>query len=550
MAEPLVSDTPAVEAPRGSRKSAVSQGRKSLAALVDAAHGQTEGHHQEDGSDLGLLGGEPQTGEPIDYGKRLSEHADKVRKKTLLEEEALKDIDAAQPEVGGFLRTTGGLIFQVILFLFFVTLDVTKSLTVSKAIKGKKAGPNGEDMPAISQSLMITGSFLQVTIGLAVAYSNGGMDAVKMCARLDQMKRFAIVSLCFALGQAFSTLAYKFLEASTIKILGQTRLLQTALLTTFVMKKGYNQTQWLLITIIVFSALLFSMNKGAAEDLFVMTKSEHQCQADRVLCYEELNGIDISAPESESPPPAVPFNATLHKHCHIENYDKGDADVGDADQGQMIGFICVFAYLFCSDLGSVISERFLKSGATTPFYVQKATIEIVQLPISFVLSFVMPMFQLMLANGDSRMIKRAEKDMWWKDGQNLFQNWRLAVVLALSVTTTHSFMSGLLVKRMSAFMKLIGKVLSLGCVYLVGDVLQVACDPKEKDCSPLPCTMCAVLVMVSTYTYCGIENTPAPKPSAEESSAREVSVPAQSSGAGAAASQTSSDVELAQKSKT
>jgi hypothetical protein len=188
----------------------------------------------------------------------------------------------------------------------------------------------------------------------------------------------------------------------------------------------------------------------------------------------------------------------------------------------MLGLMYVGIYLFVSDVASIVSEKFLKEDAGTPFYVQKVAIEFSGLPTSIAMSFIIPFFQKAMQVDK----KRYEAAMWWdsridhldppkcKLGKDdpcdsvanfFFQGWGGAVLLSLFFNCAGSWLSGMVVKKMSSVMKLLGKVISLAVVYFLGDMWLLADDPMPH----LAQTLCQFIVMLGTYTFLNIK---APKP--------------------------------------
>jgi len=220
-------------------------------------------------------------------------------------------------------------------------------------------------------------------------------------------------------------------------------------------------------------------------------------------CYAALIGTSTS--------PLNPFP----RSCRM--IDEGDGGVQDSEDTAMLGVTYVFTYLFLSDVGSVISEKFLQAEKKTPFHVQKVALEVCGLPWTILMSFVVPIMQRdLLGDKPAKYMPR----MWWlgsdctyeSKGQELpcgfaagglYRDWgHWQIWLALFMLTAQSWVSGLLVKIFSSVTKLLGKVVSVAAVYFIADLWL----NRPTDAYPISFggTVAAVQVMIGTYCYLGI----------------------------------------------
>lgn len=434
---------------------------------------------------------EPAPGdEPVpERRKSLAESVQEAQRRTLLDETFVAELERKEPAMVMWLKSSAGFLAQIGLFVFYVGLDCSKSIFISKALNGGVA--------TVSQSIPIVQSFLQICLGILSAVSFLGTQALDDIFDMKQILKYAPVALIFAAAQSFQVLSYSMLSAGTIKILGQARLLQTALLSKFLLGKDYMLTQWTVILMIVMSAAVFC--SGAAE-----WKSRYSCMA----------GLDTLAGSPDANAMAVAMQGwrgnssdNVLAECRV--------DAESSDDDFFMGACAVFAYLFLSDIASIMSEMFMKGETDTPYYVQKVWAEIAGFPSAILMSIVMPILQSFLEPDDE---SKWRPNMWWSSvcgsqewfNQDvndqrcggLFLNWRQAVVCALLFSTTHSWCSGLVVKTLSSLMKLMGKCASLALVYFIGDCWLLA-KPDQK---PAPvCVIAALMVMVGTFTFMNLK---------------------------------------------
>lgn len=415
---------------------------------------------------------------------------EKVKRDTLLDAGYVQELQQQVPGQLMWLRSSLGLFIQVGLFTVYVGLDCGKTIFNSIALKG--------DLRIVPQSIPICQAFLQVVLGLSIALSIKGKPALAEVFNLQKILKFLPVSLIFAAAQSFNVLSYTVLSGGTIKILGQVRLLQTALLSKFLLGRSYQLTQWTVIAVIVLAAGNFCLGK---EDNKM-----------RWACYQELQ--EIEANESYS------LDSTgIPQACIMGNPDATDNKMQEVQSSMTLGLCYVFTYLILSDLGSLVCERFLKTEEDQPYYIQKTWMEIGSFPCAFILSFLVPLGQSFLGVAE----KRWRPQMWWSEhekcsdpswasqGTNMnycggfFRNWTVAAVIALLLCMSHSFLSGLVVKKLNSVVKLLGKCASLALVFFIGDCWIL----RKLDPSPI-CMIAALTVMLATFTFMNL------KPSREE----------------------------------
>lgn len=408
---------------------------------------------------------------------RVAQSFDQLRRETLLDPGYVQELQRQVPGRLLWLRSSFGLLLQVALFSVYVGLDCGKTIFNSMALKGK--------LKIVPQSLPICQALLQVIIGISTAFSLVGKPAFAEAFDWQKILKFLPVALVFSAAQSFQVLAYTVLSGGTIKILGQVRLLQTALLSMFVLGKSYQLTQWTVIGLIVLSAANFCVSK---ED-----------DKMRWTCFEELKVNRTLIPQA----------------CAMGDFE-GAADNSQAVQTSMaLGLCYVFTYLILSDIGSIMCERLLKDEEGKPYYIQKTWMEIGGFPCAILMSFLVPLLQQFLGVAESRW----RPQMWWmqnekcgdenwlaEDEKNLnycggfFRNWTWAAAVALLLNTSHSFLSGLVVKKLNSVVKLMGKCASLALVFFVGDCWLLRVHEPS-----ILCMLSAVIVMVGTFTFMNLK---------------------------------------------
>jgi len=439
----------------------------------------------------------------------------------------LEKLQRSNPYMASWLQTNMGMLMQVALFMVYIGIDAGKSLFAGKALKGTSV---------ITTSLVITSSFISIIIGIVIARANDGMEGVRLAMDLGTARRYAPVACFFAVAQCFQALAYKELSPGEIKVIGQVRLLQTAALSVMFLGRRYIGPQWSAMGIVVLGAVMFFEGKVQGDEVHALMMMNHTVSLNRSWCFANLTQVDVNS--GASTPWVIP-GACL--------YNVFKDPTASEEKQMVLGLLYVAIYMVLSDLGSVVSEKFLKESSGTPFYVQKVSLELSGFPVSIAMSFILPFFQLWVANPD-QTTKQGAKDyariaraMWWTGthlekgstipvANSLFQGWGAAALLSLAFMCAGSWLSGIVAKRMNSVMKLLGKLMSLSTVYFVGDFWLLKTThpcpptngiqgflPQVGDCNTPPtiCTVSQFVILMGTYTFVSIRVPPPEKEALE-----------------------------------
>jgi len=421
--------------------------------------------------------------------RSILEVAGDLKRSTLLAPQELEIIQQQNPGLAAWLQSSAGFILQLLLFSVFVGMDAGKAIFASKALKGSSV---------ISTSVVIASSALSILIGLGVAVGADGAQGFRMATNRKAVMKFSAIAVMFAVGQCFQTLSYTVLSPGMIKIFGQLRLPNTAILSTIFLGRRYISAQWSIMTIVVLGAFIFAQAGIDDTETFNLHQIVGVYKQNRTQCHNVLEDISSGTGMLKQVPE---YCDALNKHDPTQKQATNMA----------LGLMYVAIYCFLSDMGSIISEKFLKDDVGTPFYVQKVAIELSGLPTALVMSAVMPFFQIAVGNP-----KKGASAMWWtgthvepngEESSNwLFQGWGSAALLSLFFNCVGSWLSGLVVKRMSSVMKLLGKVVSLAIVYFFGDCWLMKVEGRDI---PMNKTLAQMVVIAATFTFLNIK---APQP--------------------------------------
>lgn len=454
-------------------------------------------------------------------GDNVKDKVGSVIGERALDPAAAAELQAKNPQAAALLTSSTGVALELMIFLTYVGLDMGKSLYNSGVLSRHSNFVEVQGHQIITSALIINQGLVQLLFaGITIAVVEGG-QGFRNLANLERYKKFAIVSCLFSLAQVFATLAYTILSPGTIKILGQCRLFETAILSRIIFNRRYSETQWMLMIIIIFGAILHIMAKQSAESAYELNVDLTGSSEQRTECHRTLTSLTdtfiINRNNSHLQP--------MPPQCVV---DPGRAD--DGGEEFVLGLVYVFLYMFCSDIASIVSELFLKSEKDTPFYIQKATMESMGIPILFVMSFIAPCFSMAVGVSESRWAPQ----MWWAAPGSTFMGADVGLAWCADVTKHHgvaincglaagglwrdwrylppwgalffcscqSWFAGILVKLLSSVVKLLAKIVSLGGVFFIGDCWLLY-TPDSGDLRPAG--FAAVQVILLTFTFLNIK---------------------------------------------
>mmetsp|Transcript_22519 Transcript_22519/g.59460 ORF Transcript_22519/g.59460 Transcript_22519/m.59460 type:complete len:530 (-) Transcript_22519:428-2017(-) len=432
--------------------------------------------------------------------RQVSHNFVQLEQDTLLNPDLKKKLESEKPETVSWLRSHMGFLLQVFAFILFVGIDVGKAVFTSKALKGTRT---------VSQSIAVVQSLLAVVIGSLTTLCFDGQAGLRRAVSKQQFLKFAPQSVIFAIAQCVGFLSYRELPAGTIKILGQARLMQTAALSTLVLKRKYVSLQWIMLVAIVLAAVNFIMGKNMAGAFFT---EQHDNEAHLACLASTAHMLKNSSL-------TTPIDLSQPQWSCLTRAFKPTSEPGD---NLALGLAYAGSYLLLSDVGSIISEKMLKDEVSTGFYAQKVTMEVIGCPVAFLMSIVVPLIMRAVDEPDVSL-------EWWTghcydkarvpcnpdlDGSqcqcnSFFMNWNLwPIWVAVAFSFGQSWMSGVIVKLMSSVVKLVGKCVSLAMVYFVAECWVLYNPARPPTGSQHVAALC---VLVGTYMFLTF-NPPKPKP--------------------------------------
>ncbi|CAE7353708.1 unnamed protein product [Symbiodinium natans] len=258
--------------------------------------------------------------------------------------------------------------------------------------------------PIVSQSVTFAQFGASVVVGLLVTGLVDGLPGLREALAWKDVLRSFPVAACFSLSQTFTIMAYSAgVSGMENTVVGNVYLPLSALLSRWIFRRSYSFLEWIALTALMLSASVF------------------------VLLQQSPSG-QVSS--------------------HIFS----------------TGILFVILSVCMSCLASMLSEKIMKAGSS-PFYIQKVTLDIGSFLTSIVMLFV------------CGVASQRPNDAFWKTRDvsgrmeaGIFVAWDARMVLVLVVTLLQNWLAGLVAKRLSTVIRSSAQQISLLIVYFVGDI--------------------------------------------------------------------------------
>lgn len=368
-----------------------------------------------------------------------SDPARSVSEAIALDAQSLQQLTAEQ---GGWdalrwLQSSIGRRVQFLLLGVFLCVDSSRVMVDAWALSGAQhvvtdcvgADCDRNQWEPIVVSLILAQSIASLSTGLLASGVLGGVEALGTVFKPREVARCLPPAICFLISQAALARAYfEGLGAATAMVLGWLYMPVCAFFSRWVLLRAYGWVETHALGMLFMSILAF------AELRNVQTGRHHG-----------IAGI-----------------------VHLKT-----------------AIVCSFTSSIFAAIGSLISESIYKqkytpSAAQTPFYVQKARMEIG--PAVIILGVLCTLTGL--------------DDL--RDG---FSRWTGQIYLALALRVLQSWMAGLLAKKLSSVAKAVVQCLSLLIVYFVGDAFFFAGQYDEDIDASLVTSLLALVVALTALLY-------------------------------------------------
>jgi drug/metabolite transporter (DMT)-like permease len=394
--------------------------------------------------------GKVETNDPK-YGQEPGKEQENTSgQKTLLKPEVERHLSETHPETISFLTSMKGFLIQYGIVGFTTFLAIYDTVLKSKAgainglykkaakdaakAAGTKATPElvwtmaesagHSDKFYDSSMISLWNAVLSIVIGLVLCAKNGTFNQLFAKDKLKMALIFLPAALGFGISQVLGFLVLTFIDADVTKVLDQLRLPVTALSMMVLMGRKYSKTTWCALVAVTIGAVVYSQVKkldNYDNEIAKLNEKIRKAQA-----------ADARAPDTE------------------------DKTAGDTDTTNfIIGLILALTNVLIMVLSGVYAEKYMKKYKATPFYIQKIFLELPNIFLQLLFSYVVNPLKGDHATGSMN------------GSYNPFYGWiaNPYVILLFLCFFTKSYLQGILVKRMSSLVKQISQVVAVCSLY-------------------------------------------------------------------------------------
>lgn len=175
----------------------------------------------------------------------------------LIDQAWLEQARAYNSRLASWMSSRVGLSSQVLCVVSFILSDASRTLIYAWAIHGT---------PIVQQSLVLCMSLASIPIGLVLSAVLDGVHGVKAALVPWDALRCLPVAACFSFGTTLQLKAYgSGISASVNTVLGYFYMPLSALLSRWVFQRAYSGLEWLALTLLALSAVVFVLLKDGRD---------------------------------------------------------------------------------------------------------------------------------------------------------------------------------------------------------------------------------------------------------------------------------------------
>lgn len=408
--------------------------------------------------------------------------------KTSFAPEVIEELERTHPQVLVWLRKPSGVVFQLLLISFYIVIETASSLTLSFTLKPNPP-PKFKPVPS---SIIVMKSGVSIIIGLMISlFSSVLFDKTPCWRALTQtfgasfqcraILSYSLVAALLCISDVFTMLAYSKLDAGLKKILDQSRLPITAAMSSLITGKRYSMHEWLALFIVLMAISSFYV---ADVEHQAVTELHTKCRYPP-HCFDEP-GYDICAVRVDG---ATLLGAAVNGTRH----DITTLDV-KASKRDWQGFVFSLISNLFNCAGSLFFEKIVKKTASTPFSTQKVQMEATGFPVAMAMSFIVPLY----------IAPQGGKAVWWAkneaegSGEGFFQGYTQLTVAVIAIGIVQAWMSGIIVKQLSALVKQFAKCFILLATVFCTSTFFRAC---QEETLPLNMYSLAFVIAFATVLF-------------------------------------------------
>eukprot|EP00928_Gymnodinium_smaydae_P063590 TRINITY_DN47121_c0_g1_i1.p1 TRINITY_DN47121_c0_g1~~TRINITY_DN47121_c0_g1_i1.p1 ORF type:complete len:504 (-),score=80.45 TRINITY_DN47121_c0_g1_i1:345-1814(-) len=387
-----------------------------------------------------------------------------------------------------WLTSVKGMLFQILLLSMFVVMEVVIALLTSRVLKADtsvKVKPLASNIPPVISGIsLLIGIVVTVLMNMAAADKASSRQAIaesfSRVFNLRAIVRMAPVAVVLGCSAVFNLLVYTRLDAGTKRMLDQLKLPATAAFSYAVVGRKYSLAEWCALSIILLSVVSFYSAKVEQDNI---RELHYKCNYPG-YCFPGKPQYDLCALRVDG--------ASVYGEA-VGNSTQHDVFTFPIKAGMNdnTGLCFSMVALTLSCIGGLLTEKYFKDDASTPFPTQMAHLNFTIFPVAMAMSFIVPLY----------VDNKGGQAIWWRDngvegsGAGYFQGFTLMTVFVVSIHLLLAWMGGLITKQFSTVVKIIAK-----CGAMILTIVFDGTVIKPCHADPVPLAMYAIALIIAFDT--------------------------------------------------
>jgi hypothetical protein len=352
-----------------------------------------------------------------------------TQRASIFDEKIQANLERTNPEAASWLSSMNGVLLQGGIVGVFIAISVYevvfKKSAVTKASFDKA-------------SMVIFQGVFSLAVSLTIAFTTGQANVLFGPHTLKMLGMYAPVGCMFSMTAYLQFVILEYLSSDVFKVLEQSRLLVTALLSFFLFKHGQSRAAWCALVVITLSA----------------------------VCYGQVAKMEA---------------------------ELAGKSAGKASNNFSMGVTLTALFVIIQCGASVYCELILKKDKHLPFYIQKFYLEVPGTLFACLVSWKIDGW--MVSVGLGKAPKYGDVKVF-EDGP--LAGWNYWVIIAFVFFVMKSWGSGFLVKMMSSLVKQLCSVVAVCLTYFFG-LMHLKCPGGEFFC---PANLSAMTLSMVVVDMC------------------------------------------------
>ncbi|CAE8632530.1 unnamed protein product [Polarella glacialis] len=299
--------------------------------------------------------------------------------------------------------------FQQMAFMAFVLLSANDTIVKSMSKKRLDGPDEPRDFPYAFSSVLLVSGILSVSIGSLAALVFDGWPGLRRCWDVRSIMRMTPISVMFHFATVLKFVSMRYLPPDMVALLSQMNLVLLAVVMRVVLRKRYNTSQWIALTLTSLAMLQYLTIRDG----------------------RKKGGVNAS-PAQLSP-------------------------------NVLEGLLVIAVMCVVETMASVFAEKYFKERRSQdmPFYIQKVHVDFSGCLFAALWCFVIEPVYLKDLNWSCKPHRcRQVLD------QGLFSGWDAWTLAVLGLVVSKMWLSGLVAKILDSVVKQLGSCVAMVLTYL------------------------------------------------------------------------------------